>query len=112
MHTHRQQLLVAAALLAATALGACDRSRDPASAGAPAAAASAAVSDTDVTQLVKAALQQSDALKGADIAVATTNGEVRLTGVLDSQAQIDDALRVARAAEGSRTVHDGLTLRK
>jgi osmotically-inducible protein OsmY len=30
-----------------------------------------------------------------DIAVVTTNGDVRLTGMLDSQAQIDEAIRIA-----------------
>jgi hyperosmotically inducible periplasmic protein len=70
------------------------------------------VADIDVTEHVKTALQQDDALKGFDIAVVTQKGDVRLTGVLDSQAQVDAALKIARAAEGAHTIHDELTLRK
>jgi hyperosmotically inducible protein len=61
---------------------------------------------------VKTALLQAELLKGADITVVTLKGDVRLTGVLDSQAQIDDAIRISRAAEGAHTIHDELTLKK
>jgi hypothetical protein len=70
------------------------------------------VSDLDVTEHVKTALQQDDALKGFNIAVVTQKGDVRLTGVLDSQAQVDAALKIARTAEGAHTIHDELTLKK
>lgn len=70
------------------------------------------VSDTDVTEHVKMALQQNDALKGFDIAVVTLKGDVRLSGVVDTQAHIDEALRIARAAEGAHTLHNELTLKQ
>ena len=43
--------------------------------------------------------------------VVTTKGDVRLTGVVQSQVQIDTALRIARAAEGGHTIHDELTIK-
>ena len=70
------------------------------------------VSDTDVTAHVKTALQQSDALKGFDINVVTLKGDVRLTGVVDSRAQIDEAIAIARASTGVHTIHDELTIKK
>jgi osmotically-inducible protein OsmY len=70
------------------------------------------VSDLDVTEHVKTALQQNDALKGFDIGVVTLKGDVRLTGVVSSQAQIDEAIKIARAADGAHTVHDELTIKK
>ena len=39
-------------------------------------------------------------------------GDVRLTGVLETQQQIDEALRLARAAEGAHTIHDELSLKR
>lgn len=45
------------------------------------------------------------------MAVATTKGDVRLTGVVSSQAQIDTAISVVRAAEGARTIHNELTVK-
>jgi len=70
------------------------------------------VSDIDVTEHVKTALQQDDALKGFNIAVVTQKGDVRLTGVLDSQAQVDAALKIARSSEGVHSIHDELVLKK
>ena len=85
---------------------------DNGAASAPSVAASANVADIDVTEHVKTALRQNEALKGFDITVVTINGDVRLNGVLDSQAQIDEALRIARAADGAHAIHDELTVRK
>jgi hyperosmotically inducible periplasmic protein len=46
------------------------------------------VSDIDVTEHVKTALLQ-----------------------LENQAQIDDALKIARASEGAHSIHDELTIK-
>lgn len=78
-------------------------------------AASAAVgnvSDIDVTEHVKTVLHQKESLKAFDITVVTLNGDVRLTGMLDSQAQIDEAIKIARASEGAHTIHNELTLKQ
>jgi hyperosmotically inducible periplasmic protein len=82
------------------------------SAGASAAGSVANVSDMDITGNVTRALHGTESLQGQVITVATYKGEVRLTGMLDNQFQVDDAMRIARAADGAHTVHDELTLRK
>jgi hyperosmotically inducible protein len=71
----------------------------------------AQVSDSDITEHVTTALQQSTLLHGMNITVVTLKGDVRLTGVVDRQAQVDEALRIARAAEGVHTLHDELTVK-
>jgi osmotically-inducible protein OsmY len=35
-----------------------------------------------------------------------------LIGIVDTQAHIDEALKIARAAEGTHTIHNELTLKK
>jgi osmotically-inducible protein OsmY len=105
-------LLFAAAMAATMAVGGCSKPPQ-ATASLPAASAAAGnVSDIDVTEHVKTALQRSESLKGFDIAVVTLKGDVRLIGVLDTQAQIDEAIRIARASEGAHTVHDELSVKK
>lgn len=104
MNKHRQRLLAAATALALFGMAACSKAPEP--------TATANVSDIDVTEHVKTVLHQTESLKGLDITVVTLKGDVRLTGVVDNQSQIDDALRIARAAEGSHTIHDELTIRK
>lgn len=69
------------------------------------------VTDIEVSEHVKTALLGDELLKEFDITVVTLNGDVRLIGVLESQAQIDEAVRIAREAEGSHTVHDELTIK-
>jgi len=112
MNQHRQHLLAAATTLALLGLGACGKAPEPTVANPAASSATANVSDIDVTEHVKTVLNQTASLKGIDITVVTLKGDVRLTGVLDSQSQIDEALRIARAAEGAHTIHDELTIKK
>lgn len=100
--------LLMATLATALLLGACGKLPEPAAAN-PATAGN--VPDVAVSEQVKAALRQSDSLKGFDIAVLTQKGDVLLRGTLDSQRQIDDAIGFARAAAGAHTVHNHLAIK-
>ena len=108
-------LLALAALLATVALAGCGKKAEtlnaPEVAAMPASSPMANVSDIDVTEHVKTALAQSETLHGMNIAVSTQKGDVSLTGTLDTQAQVSEALRIARAADGVHAVHDHLRLK-
>ncbi len=110
MKKNNGSLLLPAALAAALVLGACSKAPEPAVTVAPPVVGN--VSDIDVTEHVKTALQRNDLLKGFNIEVVTLQGDVRLIGVVDSQAQIDEANRVARASDGAHTIHDELKLKQ
>jgi len=60
----------------------------------------------------EAAWRQAESLRGLDITVVTLHGDVRLIGALASQSCVDEALRIARTAEGWHAVHDELSIRK
>jgi hyperosmotically inducible periplasmic protein len=100
--------LVAIALASTFAVAGC--SKPPEVVTAPPAAV--AVSDTDVTSNVRTALQGDSAVKGFDISVTTLNGDVKLSGMVDTQAQVDQALMVARAVPGVNAIQDELKLKK
>jgi hyperosmotically inducible protein len=103
-------LLLVATLTTTLLMGGCEKLQPT---NTPAAsAAMGQVSDTDVTEHVKTALQQSDGLKSFDITVVTLKGDVRLSGMVGNQAQIDEAIKIARAADGAHAVHDELTIKK
>ena len=114
MHTRPGiHLVIAAAAAMTILLGGCGKAPPEATATAPAASAAAGhIADIDVTSNVRTALRQNADLKGFDIGVETLNGDVRLVGVLDNQAQIDAAIKLARAADGAHTIHDELTVKK
>jgi osmotically-inducible protein OsmY len=109
---HGYLLFASSMLLASLGLAGCNPSTDAVAAARAASQAGGNVNDVDVTEHVKTALHQSDVLKSIDIAVVTRKGDVRLNGMVDSQAQVDEALRIARAADGAHSIHDELTIRK
>jgi osmotically-inducible protein OsmY len=104
--------LAALVLGAALLVAACSKAPEAAAPASPQDASVGNVSDADISTNVKTALQRDEALKGFDIQVITLKGDVRLVGVLDNQARIDEALKTARAADGVHAIHDELTLRK
>ena len=67
------------------------------------------VEDSWITTKVKADLLVDDQTKGLDINVSTTNGIVTLAGRLDSAAQVDKAVSIARGIKGVKSV-DATTL--
>jgi osmotically-inducible protein OsmY len=98
------------------ALGAMTASCSPSEPKSPSATLSTSpssnVSDRDVNEHVKTSLDQNDSLKRFDIQVITLKGDVRLVGVVETQENIDEAVRIARAAEGTHSIHNELTLQK
>ena len=101
--------VVAALLLLA---GGCSEKPAPIVAPPTVQVESQETSDADVTTGVKAALLRDAALKSFDIAVVTTKGDVRLTGQVNTQPQVDAALVVVRSIKGVHSIHDELVVKK
>lgn len=70
------------------------------------------IDDTAVTGRVKAALLADPGIKSLDIGVLTHQGEVQLTGFVNTQAQIDQAKKLAAAAEGASSVKNELLIKQ
>lgn len=69
------------------------------------------VDDTVVTSSVKSALMSDDLVKSFDLQVETRKGVVQLSGFVDSQAQVDQAVALARAVAGVTDVENSITLK-
>lgn len=69
------------------------------------------VDDTVITSRVKSALLADPAIKSFDLQVETRKGTVQLSGFVDSQAQIDQALAVTRSVAGVTEVENGVSLK-
>jgi len=61
-------------------------------------------SDGWITTKVKAQLMTTKDIPSTDISVTTTNGVVTLSGVLDSKAQVQKSVAVAKAVKGVHRV--------
>jgi hyperosmotically inducible periplasmic protein len=70
------------------------------------------VDDAVITTRVKTLLMADEGVKSADIAVVTRNGEVRLSGFVNNQGQIDRALAISGGVEGVTKVNDDMSIKK
>lgn len=90
----------------------CNKAPEKIVAPAPANVAVAEISDNDLTTKVKTTLLLDPALKGFDIIVMAKKGDVRLSGVIDTQSQIEQARSLVRGIDGVHSLHDELTIKK
>lgn len=67
--------------------------------------------DSAITAKVKAALVDHDSIKSTDISVKTDQKVVTLSGFVESQAQAEEAVKVAKGVEGVTSVSDKLHVR-
>lgn len=67
---------------------------------------------TLITTRVKAALLADSTIKSLDITVVTRKTEVKLSGFVNNQVQIDRALEVARGIEGVTQVSNDMSIKK
>jgi hyperosmotically inducible protein len=114
MKTQPTRLLLAStlALVAATVLLGCTKTPEAATVPpAPAITVGTQVDDSVITASVKSALLADETIKSFDLRVETRKGTVQLSGFVDNQAQIDQALALARGVAGVATVENGVTLK-
>jgi len=97
-----------AAALAALALAGCNRPDTPAD---KKATAGTELDDSVITTKVKTALMTDNVGKGGDTSVETRKGEVLLSGFVDSQAQADREVQLARGVEGVQSVQNKLMVK-
>ena len=67
--------------------------------------------DSSITAKVKAALVDDENIKSTDISVKTDKKVVTLSGFVESQAQAEQAVSVAKGVEGVSSVSDKLHVR-
>jgi osmotically-inducible protein OsmY len=69
------------------------------------------VDDSAITTKVKAAILDEPGLKVSEINVETFKGVVQLSGFVRSRADIKDAVRVASAVGGVKSVQNSMQLK-
>ena len=69
------------------------------------------VDDTAITTKVKAAILNAPSLKSAEINVETFKARVQLSGFVSTQANMDEAVKVAQAVGGVTSVKNDMRLK-
>jgi hyperosmotically inducible protein len=90
----------------------CNKQQEAIATAPPSTKLGAEISDVEVSTRVKKAMLQDANLKSFDIVVATLKGDVRLTGMVDNQSQIEQAIKFVRSIPGVHTIHDELGIKK
>ena len=105
--------ILATSLSALALLAACSKPAEPevVATPAPPITLGTQVDDTVITSSVKSLLLADELVKSFDLQVETRKGVVQLSGFVDSQAQIDQAVSLTRAVAGVTDVENGVTLK-
>jgi osmotically-inducible protein OsmY len=69
------------------------------------------VDDSVITTKIKSLLAADDFLKSFQISVETRKGIVQLSGFVDSQKAVNQAVQIARSVEGVKSVHNSLIVK-
>jgi len=69
------------------------------------------IDDSVITTKVKAAIFNEPSLKSAEINVETFKGEVQLSGFVNSRADINKAVEVARSVKGVTSVKNDMRVK-
>lgn len=69
------------------------------------------IDDTVITVKVKAAIAREPSLKATEINVETFKGKVQLSGFVNSQADINKAIEIARGVKGVAEVKNDMRLK-
>lgn len=69
-------------------------------------------SDSVITTKTKAALLKDEGLKSFSVSVETHEGEVLLSGFVDTEAQVTQAGKIAKAVPGVKSVKNSLVVKK
>ncbi len=70
------------------------------------------IDDGVITTKIRAALLADSSVKSLDIAVVTHQGEVQLSGFVNNQAQMEQAMKIARDTQGVSNVGNEMSLKK
>ncbi|MDX1915880.1 MAG: BON domain-containing protein [Methylophilus sp.] len=112
MKTYAKLFILSATLVCMTTIVGCNKPQEATDTTKPSTSVNTEISDSDVTMKVKTALHSDQLVKSFDITAVTTKGDVRLTGIVDNQDQLEHIDKLVRSIEGVHSMHDELTIKK
>jgi hyperosmotically inducible periplasmic protein len=110
MQIERKVLLLGAALSLLAA--GCGNRQEETPVAAATTTVGTEIDDTVVTAKVKSALLADADIKSFDLKVETRKGAVQLSGFVDNQSQIDQAIDLTRKVEGVANVGNEMSIKK
>ena len=97
--------------LLAVALVSCGKTADSSPTSVAPTSLGNDIDDTVVTARVKSALMADPLINSYDFKIETRKGDVLLSGFVDNQAQLDQAVRTTRMIEGVKSIQNNVALK-
>jgi len=95
----------------AVSLAACGKSPEESPASAQGSSVGEVIDNTVVTARIKSALMANPRINSYDFKVETRNGEVLLSGFVDTQEQLNLAMETVHAVEGVGSIQNNVILK-
>ncbi len=95
----------------AVSLAACGKSPEESPASAQGSSVGEVIDNTVVTARIKSALMANPKINSYDFKVETRNGEVLLSGFVDTQEQLNLAMETVHAVEGVGSIQNNVILK-
>lgn len=108
----RSALLIVSTVFICMITAGCNGPQNETNTAKPEVTLKVEIPDNEVTTRVKTALFNDAEVKNFDIAVTTLKGDVKLTGGVNSQEQIDYVHKLVRSIDGVHSIHDELSVKK
>jgi hyperosmotically inducible protein len=89
----------------------CGNRQEEARAPAASTTVGTEIDDSVVTARVKSALLADPDVKSLEIKVDTRKGQVQLSGFIDTQARVDNAIALTRKVEGVKGVENAMSVK-
>ncbi|SFW23462.1 BON domain-containing protein [Nitrosovibrio sp. Nv17] len=105
-----RKLILAMALMSAIAATGCTKPEEKVHESWITPPEGAAIDDTSLASSIHAALRADPSVSNLNVKIEASNGEILLSGYVNSQEQMDRVVMLAWMAEGARKVENKLTL--
>ena len=111
MNTYHRLLVLIMSVIGVLSFTGCGKTQEDASKSAAVTTVGTEIDDSVITTKVKSKLLADPDIKGFDLNVETHKGDVQLSGFVDNQAQIDNAIMITRSVEGVKNVDNRVSLK-
>lgn len=110
MNERRKSVILTVTLLGALCFSGCTRHEDKVHESWKTPEPKAQIDDNTLADTLRVALRTDPEVKNADVKVEAHDGELVLSGTVNSQAQIDRVVMLAWMAEGVKKVDNRMSL--
>jgi len=111
MNTYYKFLVLIVSITGVLSFTGCGKTQEDGNVSTAGNSLETAIDDSAITTTVLSKLMADSSIEGFDLKVETHKGNVQLSGFVDDQAQIDNAIMITRSVEGVKNVDNQVSIK-